>query len=159
MAEDWTNPSRLQGRRLAAVILLLSRPSEPRESLVLAVSRRSDHTDFGLPGGKLEPREADELDFTGAALRELKEETGISLDRGDVELCFAAEERAGEPDAFVTHTFRVKEKSDFYRRNANPLDAKFDTEESGRVAFVTWDALLAGCFGDYNARLLASLTG
>jgi len=47
-----------------------------------AVSLKDDKTDFGLPGGKLE----DGGTFETAAIRELKEETGLSAEISDLEL-------------------------------------------------------------------------
>lgn len=44
-----------------------------RNGLVLAISRRNDHENLGLPGGKIEPGESPEE----ALVRELGEECGI----------------------------------------------------------------------------------
>ena len=41
----------------------------------LAVSLKEDHTDFNLPGGKVEMNES----FEEAAIREVKEETGMNI--------------------------------------------------------------------------------
>jgi 8-oxo-dGTP diphosphatase len=41
----------------------------------LSVSLKEDHTDFNLPGGKVEQNET----FEEAALREIKEETGLDI--------------------------------------------------------------------------------
>jgi 8-oxo-dGTP pyrophosphatase MutT (NUDIX family) len=149
-------PKTLSGRRLASTIFLQSNPASA-SSTILAVSRRGDASDFGLPGGKLDPHEADVFDFEGAAIRELFEETGIRLEREDVQLCFAGQERPGENDSFVTHTYRVKAESAFYQSNEDPERVEIRTEEEGRVAWVGKDALLAGCFGNYNRRLFGHL--
>ena len=45
-----------------------------KDGYVLAISRRDDPLDLGLPGGKIEPGETP----TAAAMRELWEETGVS---------------------------------------------------------------------------------
>ena len=41
----------------------------------LSVSLKEDHTDFNLPGGKVEQNET----FEEAAIREIKEETGLDI--------------------------------------------------------------------------------
>lgn len=86
-------------------------------------------------------------------MRELWEETGIKLNPEDVELCFAAPELAENSDSFITQTFLVKPDSQFYSENPNPEGIKFNTDETGRVAFVSKEALLEGSFGNYNRRL------
>lgn len=44
---------------------------------VLCVSRKDNHEDFGLIGGKVDPE--DKGDLIAAAIRETKEETGLSI--------------------------------------------------------------------------------
>ena len=46
-----------------------------KEGKLLAVSRKYDHSDMGLPGGKIDPGETKEE----AILREVKEETGLDI--------------------------------------------------------------------------------
>tara|TARA_B100000674_G_C37605471_1_gene807354 strand:- start:206 stop:580 length:375 start_codon:yes stop_codon:yes gene_type:complete len=45
------------------------------KSNFLSVSLKEDHTDFNLPGGKVEQNET----FEEAAIREVKEETGLDI--------------------------------------------------------------------------------
>lgn len=82
-----------------------------RNGLVLAVSRKTNHEDLGLPGGKLDPGETPEE----AVRREIFEETGLvvlsltrifdhmdrveGLDRKPCR-CFRIDAWEGEPDAF-----------------------------------------------------------
>lgn len=105
---------------------------------VLAVSRRHDHADLGLPGGKVDPGEAP----TAAALRELHEETGL-VGRDPVPVFTMA---AG---GHVTTTFVVVVDDD-----------EIHTAETGRVAWLEpdeLDVLTRGSFGTYNLALLTEL--
>lgn len=47
-----------------------------KQGKLLAVSRKHDHNDMGLPGGKIDPGETKEE----AILREVKEETGLDIE-------------------------------------------------------------------------------
>lgn len=57
-----------------AVTLLL--PQYHPTLKILGVSRRSDHSNWGLPGGKVEPSDLNDLD---AITREVYEECGIEI--------------------------------------------------------------------------------
>lgn len=57
-----------------------------RRNAVLAVSRKTDSADFGLPGGKIDPGETAEE----GACREVFEETGVVLDPSDLRLVYQA---------------------------------------------------------------------
>lgn len=107
----------------------------PDGKRILAVSRRDDPTDFGLPGGKVDEPETPEE----AAKRELKEETG--LDAMSLSLVFV---RADE-GSYKTYTYLTK------------AAGEFGTDESGVVKWVTPDDLMNGSFGEYNMRLFQKL--
>jgi len=68
---------------------------------ILAVSRRSDPTKFGLPGGKKEYNETPQE----AAIRETFEETGIVVHT--CKKIYMREEPASHPDGemFIAHAF------------------------------------------------------
>lgn len=71
-----------------------------QEGKILGVSRKDDHNDFGLVGGKVEDSDPD-IEF--AIIRETKEETGIDIFNlelldtrewgGYIQNCFKAEHR------------------------------------------------------------------
>lgn len=102
------------------------------DGLILGVSRKDDHTSFGLPGGKCEDGESD----VEAIVRETKEETG--LDVTNVRPYFTRAD-----DEFDCVTFIGNYSGDI------------KTSESGLVKWVSWGELEAGKFGEYNRALHA----
>lgn len=63
-----------------AVCLLLDLPLEALEERFLAISRRNQHDQWGLPGGKVDPGETP----VQACVRETFEEVGLKIDPDDL---------------------------------------------------------------------------
>ncbi len=114
----------------AVTVLLIN-----EERKILAVSRKNDLNDFGLPGGKVEPGES----LMEAAIRETKEETGLNI--SDLKNVFIRQD-----DEYIVTTFI-----------ANNYSGNIHTNESGRVAWVSKETLIQGCFGLYNKKLFDAL--
>ena len=102
---------------------------------ILAVSRKDDSNDFGLPGGHVEPGE----DPTVAAKRELREETGFHIT--DMNLIYESEDDNGY----------------YVRIYAGKIHGKPHTKESGLIRWVSPEVLLRGSFGKFNKKFLSSI--
>lgn len=113
-----------------------------KDGLFLAVSRKNNPHDFGLPGGKVDPGETEEQ----ALRREVLEETGIQI--GDIRRVFEdicksdRDSNVYSVTTFVTDTFCQSQTS----------------YEKGVIAWVDKDRLLAGSFGKYNKKLFDALS-
>lgn len=115
----------------------------PVTRMILAVSRKDNPNDFGLPGGKVEPGQTE----MEAAYAELSQETGIFLYRKLIDGSTSLQE-IFRRDGGVT--FRASLTSVFMIVPKAP-------GETGVVAWVTPQQLVDGCFGDYNRRLLEAV--
>ena len=104
------------------------------EGLILGVSRKDDHTAFGVPGGKVEDNET----VVEALHREMLEETGYHI-IVDNELPFVS-----DVDGYTTSTFKVKIDTDAIQHSIT---------ETGIVKYVSKQTLLDGPFGQYNKQL------
>jgi 8-oxo-dGTP pyrophosphatase MutT (NUDIX family) len=105
---------------------------------VMGVARREDATEWGLPGGKVEPGE----DLKEALVREVKEEANIFLDKDKLEHIYETEDGPYLAHAFLYH-------------GSVPDPEQGD---AGPAEWISWDELLEGPFGEYN-QAVKSLLG
>lgn len=116
--------------------------NEKRE--VLAVSRKTDHNDMGLVGGKVDPEDYDEFathPLHVALKREVKEETGLDINVNTAELIFAIHK-----DGYMGYTYLVKEWS-----------GEIETDEPHVVKWTHFSEIMMGSFGRYNTLVGESL--
>lgn len=114
-----------------------------KEGLALGVSRKDNHNDFGLPGGKMELEDnMDPLNYMGpmrTAIRECKEETG--LDIHNLRLIFAIHKSGN-----MGYTYLAD-----YSGEINHIEPHL-------VKWVPFQVLMNGSFGRYNQMVSESLT-
>lgn len=106
------------------------------EGLILGVSRKDDHNDFGLIGGKMDPQ--DDNDPINTAIREAREETGLEI--YNLRLVFAIHK-----EGFMGYTYLADYKGEI---NHN---------EPHVVKWVPMERLVLGSFGKYNQMVSDSL--
>ncbi len=115
---------------LAVSVIVLN-----NDNKLIGVSRKDDHNDFGLPGGKVEPDDRDTLD---AIIRELYEETGLLYEREKFIKIYQ-----GCHMEYWQTTYFVNAISDMD-------DSVFDYDEPHVVKWTDWQTVFDGCFGEYN---------
>lgn len=106
------------------------------EGLVLGVSRKDNHNDFGLIGGKGE--EEDMGDPMVTAIRECKEETG--LDVTNLRLVFATHKYGN-----MSYTYLAD------------YSGEINHNEPHVVKWLAFEVLINGSFGKYNEQVSKSL--
>lgn len=106
------------------------------DSPVLCVSRKDNHNDFGLPGGKCDPTDYSCFE---AMVRETYEETGLTVINANP---FFFREEDGD---FVGMTFLVTEYSGEIHKTSE--------KETGIVKWSNFEELKKGSFGKYNRML------
>lgn len=106
------------------------------DGLILGVSRKDNHNDFGLIGGKGELE--DNNDPMVTAIRECKEETG--LDVSDLQLVFAIHKSGN-----MGYTYLAK------------YSGEINHNEPHVVKWVPMQVLINGSFGRYNELVSESL--
>ncbi len=124
------------GKHKRAVCLLARR----EDGKILAVSRKQNSAQFGLPGGKVEPGETE----IEALVREVKEETGLDIQVNETKSVFTRVCQ-GEVD-YETVTYYVSSWS-----------GELHTEEPIVIAWVDPETLVAGPFGKYNKKLFEAV--
>lgn len=107
-----------------------------KEGLVLGVSRKTDHNDFGLPGGKMDPE--DNENPINTAIRETLEETGLRI--FNLKLIFAIHKSGN-----MGHTYLAD------------YEGEINHNEPHVVKWVPFETLVAGSFGRYNQLVSESL--
>jgi 8-oxo-dGTP pyrophosphatase MutT (NUDIX family) len=111
-----------------------------KDGKILAVSRRNNLNKFGLPGGKLDHGEY----YKEAAVRELKEETGIEIDP----VCLDTVHVGTCEGEYWCVTYIAEP--------INDQEIKFPQElkgDAGTVAWVDPEILYSGPFGEYNKQV------
>lgn len=122
---------------------------------ILSVSRKTNHLDKGLPGGKCEGNET----YKEAAIREVCEETGYLVT--DLEPVFMADGDTGEPVSSLDNP-PVNSKNKI-PCNAVTFVAKShkkvsEVTEAGRVEWVKPSDICTGSFAKYNIALLKKMS-
>ena len=122
--------------------------------LVLGVSRKDDHAEFGLPGGKHDPEDGSlgHRDFLRTlqrtVARETGEETGVWLDPARFDVVYQGVCTGGKDGKAYWQVVLTHPDDDWTARQQ---------PGEGKVDFVPWSTILAGPFGDFNGRLLTAL--
>jgi 8-oxo-dGTP pyrophosphatase MutT (NUDIX family) len=109
------------------------------EGLVLGVSRKTDHNDFGLIGGSLESYDLTPED---GAIRETKEETG--LDISNLKLIYVKVTRDGR----IGYTYLADYSGEI---------SHDEEKEPHIVKWTTFSELIRGSFGHWNLQVYQSL--
>ena len=120
-------------KKKAATVLIIT-TNGFREN-ILAVSRKNDPNDFGLPGGALEKGET----YEEAAIRETFEETGLKI--FDLKCVFTRQDKEYKVKTFIPGKVYGEPKQ----------------REAGVVKYVYYEDLILGSFGKYNYELFKKL--
>jgi mutator protein MutT len=100
---------------------------------ILVVSRKDNHQDFGLPGGKIEEGEHN----IQALFRELKEETGLSP------MSFMLLHEGEDDQGYRVYTYLI-----------HTYSGSIGSNEEGIIKWTTWEKLTTlGSFKDYNKKV------
>ena len=106
---------------------------------ILAVSRKDNHNDFGLPGGKVD---LEDKSLKYALIREVKEETGLNIKEEDLSQIFSMFK-----DGFMGYTYLCE-----------IYDGKIETDEPHVVKWTTFKDVIEGSFGKWNQMVYESIS-
>lgn len=105
----------------------------------ICVSRKDDHTQFGLAGGKAELNETP----IQTAIRETFEETGINIKENDLTFIYESNR-----EGYKAYSFYIRvNKSSIIINHNEPHIVKWGNKKD----------LLDGPFGDYNKKMFEKL--
>lgn len=121
----------MSNKKVSACVVLIN-----PEGLVLGVSRKTDHNDFGLAGGSMEIE--DNENPMATAIRETLEETGLLI--SNLRLVFAIH-KGGK----LGHTYLAD------------YEGEINHNEPHVVKWVPFEVLITGSFGRYNQLVSESL--
>lgn len=125
-----------------AVCCVIRNKENPEQ--ILLVSRKDDPSIFGLPGGKVDEKDASPYE---AIIREVKEETGLDVVLDEYPI-FARVCRRHAPEG-----------TDFfaYAYVALKYSGELRTQESGVLKWGTWEDQETGTFAEYNRGVREAL--
>jgi len=106
---------------------------------VLAVSRKDNHNDFGLVGGKVD---LEDLNPEEAMARETFEETGLRINTATMQVVFQMHK-----DGYMGITYLIRQWS-----------GEINTNEPHMVKWVPFEVVMNGSFGNWNTMVHNSLT-
>lgn len=116
-------------KKAAQVVII-----HPETGKILGVSRKDNHSDFGIPGGKYSFEEGD-LTSEDTVVRETLEETGIKLNKNDLKLI---------------HNEMWGERMQYTYLAPTYDGSKLFTKEAGVIKWCDPEEIIAGSFGEYN---------
>lgn len=129
---------------ILAVCVLLKRQTPTGSIEILTVSKKDDHRDIGIPGGKVEIGET----LQQAACRELMEETGYFVRPQTLMPILSGDAETGE-DIVTSDCYCITFTTDHY-------EFKQDTTEPGVVAWLPPSAIIQSTcsYIPYNKKML-----
>lgn len=116
-----------------------------RDGKVLATSRRYDDRKWGMPGGRSEDGE----EMRDTAVRELREETGLSVDPSSLHILYT-----GRINEWVCNTYLLPMR---FEHSPYSVQEPTQREKGIYVEWKDWADLLTGPFADYNHEILRKL--